>query len=550
VNRAGSSAKGQYQMIDGTWNQFLASPANGGRYNNTHRFDRAAQDDAAKWYVGEIDKTLMPVLGRPPSDQEVKASWMLGPGAMKAFLSADPNADAFSVYAGVTNPDTAAKAFSQNGNILRRGATVAETLRNVNSFYAGQPRGPGVAGGTNNPVPQGTDTSAPMPPPDPATTKVDAADGEEISRRMGTNGNLKSPDATSSGPEFFTPQNMLRLAAGFLSGKTAMQSMGNAASLLSQGMTQDQQMAMQQELLGIRRRGADLDERKANASIVSEAAKVAELTGMPMAAALELAGGQMPQGMASDILSKPVSGGRRTQGELFIAPDGSYYRENQRAHGPSVFTNTATGQDTPTLPQGAQAVNSPWLRAVQKDDGGAFAAAMGKRDGERTQMTHMQTLQGLLDSGQISPGPQMGDRLRTALAQSLGVGPDNPAAIQLAQNLIGKINQASYQNFKGLGAMSDADRMALEKAGPNWMMDKNALSIALKYQMRNMQHDHDALAAWENADDAARVRGYRSFVNKWKQDNPLQPLDVMGAISAQQNRSSGQSGPDPNAFFR
>jgi hypothetical protein len=55
----------------------------------------------------------------------------LGPGGIRAFMQADVNADAYTLYAKVAGEGIARQAFSTNGDLLRPGMTVGQVIQKI-----------------------------------------------------------------------------------------------------------------------------------------------------------------------------------------------------------------------------------------------------------------------------------------------------------------------------------------------------------------------------------------------------------------------------------
>lgn len=134
-NRAGSSAYGPLQITRDTWNAYAErlglqrdvegqpAPANRGDRATQNRIWDAFQADARR----EIGRDLTP--------REQYTAWFLGISGARAFIQADPNADAHQVYRSVAGPRIADQAFRQNGAILRPGMTVGQALQNVGNYF-------------------------------------------------------------------------------------------------------------------------------------------------------------------------------------------------------------------------------------------------------------------------------------------------------------------------------------------------------------------------------------------------------------------------------
>ena len=134
-NRAGSSAYGPLQITRDTWNAYAerlglqrdvegqTPPANRGDRATQNRIWDAFQADARR----DIGRDLTP--------REQYTAWFLGISGAKAFIMADPNADAQQVYRGVAGPRIADQAFRQNGALLRPGLTVGQALQNIGNYF-------------------------------------------------------------------------------------------------------------------------------------------------------------------------------------------------------------------------------------------------------------------------------------------------------------------------------------------------------------------------------------------------------------------------------
>lgn len=126
-NLAGSSASGPLQITDSTWRTYAARLG----LPDAQRNDRAAQDRVWDAYQADARHEI----GRDLTPREQYTAWFLGIAGAKAFIMADPNADAHALYRGVAGPAVADQAFRQNGAILRPGMTVAQALQNVGNYF-------------------------------------------------------------------------------------------------------------------------------------------------------------------------------------------------------------------------------------------------------------------------------------------------------------------------------------------------------------------------------------------------------------------------------
>ena len=122
----GQTARGG-GITDGTWASYAQrlglTPEQRGTREAFNRVWDAYQSDAQR----EIGRALTP--------NEQYTAWFLGIAGARAFIQADPNADAYQTYRGVAGPNIADQAFRSNGAIMRPGMTVAQVLQNVGSHF-------------------------------------------------------------------------------------------------------------------------------------------------------------------------------------------------------------------------------------------------------------------------------------------------------------------------------------------------------------------------------------------------------------------------------
>jgi hypothetical protein len=124
-----SSAAGRFQIIDSTWRQY--APRLG--LTDAQRMDPAAQEAVAR----AIQADAQQAIGRPLSPGEQYGAHFLGIGGLRAFLSADPNADAQTVYAQAAGPQIAAQAFRNNPGLLSPGMTVGQVMQALGGRMGG-----------------------------------------------------------------------------------------------------------------------------------------------------------------------------------------------------------------------------------------------------------------------------------------------------------------------------------------------------------------------------------------------------------------------------
>lgn len=119
-----SSAAGRFQIIDSTWRQY--APRLG--LTDAQRMDPQAQEAVAR----AIQADARQAVGRDLSPGEAYGAHFLGIGGLRAFLGADPNADAQQVYAQAAGPQVAAQAFRANPGLLEPGMTVGQVMEALN----------------------------------------------------------------------------------------------------------------------------------------------------------------------------------------------------------------------------------------------------------------------------------------------------------------------------------------------------------------------------------------------------------------------------------
>jgi hypothetical protein len=110
-----SSAKGLFQIVDGTWNDLSARYPQLGLNN---RMDPIQQARVAPYYMREINENLTRVLGRAPTASESKLGWVFGPTGGAMILKASPDTPVDRVL------DTA--AIASNPGIFKNVRTVGD----------------------------------------------------------------------------------------------------------------------------------------------------------------------------------------------------------------------------------------------------------------------------------------------------------------------------------------------------------------------------------------------------------------------------------------
>jgi hypothetical protein len=135
-NGAGSTASGQGDFTDGTWQQFLQSPANTGKWTMQDKSNPAAVDAAVRWNAGVTNNALKAGIGRDATDTEVLAGHLLGAGYLTSALK-NPTGDAYQTYVAAAGQGRADQAFSQNGTLLQKGMTNAQAVQTAENFMTG-----------------------------------------------------------------------------------------------------------------------------------------------------------------------------------------------------------------------------------------------------------------------------------------------------------------------------------------------------------------------------------------------------------------------------
>ncbi|KQO74522.1 hypothetical protein ASF20_04565 [Methylobacterium sp. Leaf88] len=110
-----SSAKGLFQIVDGTWNELSARYPQLGLNN---RMDPIQQARVAPYYMREINENLTRVLGRAPTASESKLGWVFGPTGGAMILKASPDTPVDRVL------DT--QAIASNPGIFKNVRTVGD----------------------------------------------------------------------------------------------------------------------------------------------------------------------------------------------------------------------------------------------------------------------------------------------------------------------------------------------------------------------------------------------------------------------------------------
>lgn len=220
-----------YSFIPSTFAAFVASPANSGKFTQKDIGNPAAQEAAYNWNMGENTAALK-ASGVPVNDDTLSQSWLLGPKAVAAFI-ANPNANAYDVYAGLTSTKQADQAFSTNGKLLQKNMTAADVLQAANGFYrnAKVPTGSQVASNSSSSADQGNNTPTQSGLPDQIPG-------------VGASG-LNSPGMGNfQMPQVSNQDRLFALASGFLQGGTFGQGLGKGLASLNQLQQQDRENQM------------------------------------------------------------------------------------------------------------------------------------------------------------------------------------------------------------------------------------------------------------------------------------------------------------------
>ncbi len=130
-----SSASGDYQITDPTWNDFLASGAkkpDGTAWDAADKNDPVAQEQAARWNLQRGADAISAVTGAAPTQDQLLAAHLLGPAGVAKLLQS-PDKPAGSMLPG--------DVFSNNPGVLAPDATGADAIAGIGNWYRGQKGG-------------------------------------------------------------------------------------------------------------------------------------------------------------------------------------------------------------------------------------------------------------------------------------------------------------------------------------------------------------------------------------------------------------------------
>lgn len=217
----GNDGKGGFGILDPTWNDFKASDVNQKLgFTDADRLKPEAQQAAALWNMARNDGQLKSSLGRPVSDGELGAAWLLGPKGATAFIQ-NPTANAYDLYSQVTSKKYADAAFGANGDRLVKTDTAGQTLGKIASYYH-LDGSPVVGGGADAQSPTAAPAAATPPPNDAAAAPAQGAPSgmAALYAKYG----IQPMSATDEG---------LALAGGLLSGPTFGAGLGKGLQALA-----------------------------------------------------------------------------------------------------------------------------------------------------------------------------------------------------------------------------------------------------------------------------------------------------------------------------
>lgn len=142
-----STASGGFQLLDGTWNDFVNSPANvkpgGGQWAAGDKNDPGAQQQAAVWNLQRNDRAISSALGSPATDNELLAAHLIGPTGVTALMQ-NPDKTAGSLLP----PDV----LKNNPGVIPADAAGPQAVDAIANWY--RTKGAGVPGGSVSGGPQ------------------------------------------------------------------------------------------------------------------------------------------------------------------------------------------------------------------------------------------------------------------------------------------------------------------------------------------------------------------------------------------------------------
>lgn len=214
-----SSASGVSQITDDTFkDQFLGTPSGQG-YSMADKNDPKVQALAGRSILASNDATFQSVVGRPATDGELQASWLLG-GKGAASLAAHPNEPIYNYL----TPGAIA-----NNPMLRGGMTGSQALQAVNAYYAGK-----GGGGVPSSSPSGNLAAAQTAMQSPGAQAGDVGiNPDEIMRIATKLGYKPTEGVTGPGDKFIS------MGLGMLGGRTMADSFKNAGEAFKDSRGQD-----------------------------------------------------------------------------------------------------------------------------------------------------------------------------------------------------------------------------------------------------------------------------------------------------------------------
>lgn len=343
--------------------------------------------------------------------------------------------------------------------------------------------------------------------------------------------NYQSPAQEEYTP--WTMENMLRFAAGMAGGETFGQGLSQGLLGFTEGMAKDRKMA--------------LERQKVAAMVTGEAQKLIEI-GMNPAVAMDIASGRLKGPEATRALQAigmqgGLSGnGRVTQGNLLVAPDGRLIREvtSQRGGAP-IFYDLTTGLPIDRVPPGSTRAENdlPLTQAsavLERD-------ATAKIPGIQTQVYELGRMRDLLNNPELITGSSIKAHFQRAIAKMTGSEQQKYSA--LAEQITNRIHLGGMSVFQGTGAVTEAEQQILRRAGPNWTDDPEAAKIILASEERKALYELQANHAWTSASSAEKRVGYMRFMQKWRDENPLQAFAERMAKAVPQGSSGEPDRPGP-----
>jgi hypothetical protein len=492
-----STASGLQQFTDPTFQDFLKSPAGAG-YTMGQKNTPQAQQAAGQWRMAQIDQQFQTQVGRPATDDELRAGMVLGP-AGAATLAANPTGDALKTYAAVAGQGTAQAAFATNGAMLQPGMTSAQALASIGKHYApGSAQMAAAPGGS--PVAGAMGLAA----AGPAASAVVGAQQQTPQQVQG----LKDVGIPTIDPSLYrssTSEKLFALSAGLFGapslGIGLSRGLGNVTGLMAQDRTNN--LRAQSDIIAQARATAQINNQNAMFGLKSQ----------PKPTGVTVPG---PNGTDMQEMRDPTTGGLS-----YVPMPGMVAKDSNAQNRSAVVAGQLNGSTKANQTLAAETVKDT-------NDGIDNVVASGVNSAQKLQsINNFETLAQDPSSG---AGPTLADHARRYLATQLGLGPVDASSAQLTDAMSKQLAAGGFAAIKGVQIKNQREFEFATGQIAKMDTDPRAIVPLIAPMKAAAQHDQNVYQAWRAmpVEQQNAMRTQPGQFQAWKAEQDAPYIDSLG----------------------